>query len=72
MALSIHSGNNIISIDQVSFNREDNRFECYSKEPSNHIFSYDLPFKLDDLPSAELTENIYFFKNDFINNFILL
>jgi len=69
MALNIIGGNNLITIDEVKFDETNNQFCCYSSDLlTEALFTHELPFVLDEVPSAEFTEKIYFFKNELFQN----
>ena len=72
MSLVITNGTNQIPISYVAFDQASNCFLCYEDKNDEPIFRYDLPFTIAALPSAQYTEKIYLFKNDFVTSNVLL
>ncbi len=65
MPLTITGGSTNIIISRVEFDTDGNNFLCYEEGEPNAVFSQDLPFVLEEMPSPAFTEKIYFFKNTF-------
>ncbi|HJP62756.1 MAG TPA: hypothetical protein VJ844_04910 [Mucilaginibacter sp.] len=65
MPLTITGGSTNILIDRVEYDAATNSFLCYENGGTDPVFSQDLPFILEEMPSQAYTEKIYFFKNTF-------